>query len=193
MGCAAFTILGVYVAASNRGNAWVVGGSALLAVMFFAVAAYRTWRDEYNKYEGEVAKNQQPEIKGEAFDFSGYGRCGDGQYRGHWSANTQVKFELFLCNHRPTNTTLRGLELDGSHLLPAVSFDLEPDLPADMELLYGVGMRLTVHATATVYGMRLTEVPPIKMNDLVVLVTDAFDQRHRIQVRDRECLRFGSR
>jgi hypothetical protein len=62
MSCAAFTILGVYVAASNKGNAWIVGGTTVLAAACFVVAAYQTWRDQYDLYAAEVVKNQQAEI-----------------------------------------------------------------------------------------------------------------------------------
>ena len=56
MSCAAFTGLGVYIAAMNKGNGWVVGGSGILAALFFVVAAYQTWRDEHERHVKEVAQ-----------------------------------------------------------------------------------------------------------------------------------------
>jgi hypothetical protein len=43
MGCGAFTFLGIYVAAANRSNAWVVGSSAALGSVLVFVASYRAW------------------------------------------------------------------------------------------------------------------------------------------------------
>src|SRR4051812_12902207 len=97
MSCAGFTALGVYVAATNKGNGWVVGGSAILAVVFFVAASYRTWRDEHGKYVAEIARNPRPKIVGEAFNFSGYGIHGEGQEHGHWIAHSEITFDLFLC------------------------------------------------------------------------------------------------
>jgi hypothetical protein len=65
-------ILGVYTPAENKGNMWLVEGIALLAAVFFGVAAYHAWREEHDKYTDEVAKYQRPDISGEAFNFSGY-------------------------------------------------------------------------------------------------------------------------
>jgi len=49
MSCAAFTFLGIYAAAANKPNEWIVRGSIILGICFFAVAAYGVWRDEYRK------------------------------------------------------------------------------------------------------------------------------------------------
>lgn len=49
MSCAAFTMLGIYIAQSGKSNAWLVSASAVLAVAFFVVAAYRTWKPEHEK------------------------------------------------------------------------------------------------------------------------------------------------
>jgi hypothetical protein len=201
MSCAAFTVLGVYVAAANRGNSWVVGGSAVLAAVFFVVAAYKTWRDEHNKYVDEIAKSLRPDIRGEAFNFSGYGIHGDGHTRGHWSASCDVTFELYFCNHRPINTTLKSLELDGSRLTPTVTFGfdlidgLRPEkaFPVGMEVPHGIGKTITVVVTATVDGMRIPDIPPIVMDNLEVHVIDAFELKHPIRIRPGERLRFGER
>ena len=201
MSCAGFTILSVYIAATNKGNGWVVGGSAFLAAVFFTVAAYRTWRDEHDKYTSEVAKNQRPDVRGEAFDFKGDGVSGDGLYRGHRNAYTGVSFKLFLCNHSPVNTTLKNIDYDGSQLTPPVEFGFDAvdiafgheSFPVDTELPHGIGKTLTVHTEATVDGFRIADVPPIVMDNLQVHVVDAFDQRHPIRIRQGERLTFGER
>jgi hypothetical protein len=92
MACAVFTILGVYTAAASKGNVWLVGGSAFLAAAFFNVAASRAWRDEHDKYTGEVAKYERPDISGEAFGF--IGRSIQGDDRSNWSASYELKFEV---------------------------------------------------------------------------------------------------
>ena len=193
MSCTAFTALGVYIAATNKGNAWVVGGSAVFALIFLVIASYRTWRDEHDRYIGEITKNQKPDIRGEAFNFSGYGIFGEGQTCGHWSVDCQTTFELFLCNQRPINTTLKDIHLDGSKLVPPVIFRLSEDPPASFELPHGIGKTIKVKADATVDGSRIADVPPIIMDDLRVQVEDAFGQEHPIQIRNGERLIFGGR
>jgi hypothetical protein len=195
MSCAGFTILGVYIAATNKGNGWVVGGSAFLATVFFVVAAYRTWRDEHDTYTSEVAKNQRPDIRGEAFDLSGEGIYGEGYDQpGHWSVSCQSSFELYLCNHNPVNTTLKAIELDGSRLRPPVTFDFDRlNIPDGTELVHGIGTKFTVQVNATVEGMRLADISPIAMDDLRVNVVDAFDHKHPIPIRQGERLKFGER
>lgn len=202
MSCAAFTGLAVYVAATNKGNGWVVGGSAILAVLFFLLAAYRTWRDEHDKYTSQVARNLRPDIRGEAFNFSGSGIHWEGQEYGHWSASCDVSFDMLLCNQKPVNTTLQGLELNGSFLTPPVAFDLHlsatalrqhPAFPIGLEMPQGIGKRITVHAMATVDGMRITDVPAIPMDHLQIRIVDAFDQKHEVRIRRGERLKFGKR
>jgi hypothetical protein len=204
MSCAAFTFFGVYIAATNRGNSWVVGGSAVLAALFFVVAAYKSWRDEHDRYMLEVAKNQKPEIKGEAFNFTGYGIHGDGQEYGHWSAHSEITFELYLCNQRPITTNLKSIHLDGSRLVPPVSFALLPESETPDELLrnaplsrvelpHGTGKTIKVKTDATVDNMRLAGVPPIVMDNLQIRIVDAFDQEHPIRIRSGERVILGRR
>jgi hypothetical protein len=53
MSCAAFTFLGIYVAAFNKGRDWVLWGSFLLGITFLLVAAYKAWLTEYDKRTAE--------------------------------------------------------------------------------------------------------------------------------------------
>jgi hypothetical protein len=65
MGCAAFTFLSIYSAQSNRSNAWGVSASVFLAVCFFMVAAYRTWKPEHDaRRKAEAELNAKPDMKG---------------------------------------------------------------------------------------------------------------------------------
>jgi hypothetical protein len=48
MGTAVFTFLGIYVAAANRSNQWVVGASAVAGGILFFVASYRAWKRQHD-------------------------------------------------------------------------------------------------------------------------------------------------
>jgi hypothetical protein len=194
MSCAAFTILGVYTAAANKGNVWLVGGSAILAGVFFGVAAYRAWRDEHD-YSGEVHQYQRPDISGEAFNFSGYRSQEDDQYK---SSSHKVTFELFFCNHSPIQTTLKRIELDGTRLVPAILFDFgligaEAAFPVGLEMPREIGKQITVRVAAMIGGIGIRQIPPIALDNLLVHVVDASNQKHPIRIRAGERLIFGER
>jgi hypothetical protein len=199
MACAAFMILSVYTAAANNRNVWLVGESAFLAAVFFGVAAYHAWREEHDKYTGEVAEYQRPDISGEAFNFNGYRTQEDD--RSHWGASHEVTFEVFLRNHSPITTTLKRIELDGTRLTPAVLFHFhvtdaasgEAAFPVGLEIPRGIGMKFTVHVTAMVGGLMMRQIPPIAMDNLAVHIVDAFEQKHPIRIRPGERLIFGER
>jgi hypothetical protein len=195
--CAAFTILGVYSTAANKGNVWLVGGSAFLAAVFFGVVAYHAWREEHDKYTGEVAKYQTPDISGEAFNFSGNRNHGDD--RSPWSTSHEVTFEVFFRNHSPINTTLKRIELDGTRLTPAVLFHFhvigaalgEAAFPVGLEMPRGIGKQITVRVTAMVGGLGIRQIPPIALDNLAVHIVDAFEQKHPIRIRPGERLIIG--
>jgi hypothetical protein len=199
MASGVFTILGVYGAAANKAKAWLVGGSGFLAALFFGLAAYRAWWEEHERYAGELAKYQRPDISGEAFGFTG---CGiQGNNRTNWTASYEIKFEVLFRNHSPVNTTLKRIELDGTRLTPAVLFDFgvigaglkEASFPAGLETPRGIGKQITVHVTAMVGGMRIRQIPPIALDNLAIHIVDAFDQKHPIRIRAGERLIFGER
>ncbi len=47
MSCAAFTILGLFIALENKGSNWIVGGTIVLAVTFFVCASFMAWREQH--------------------------------------------------------------------------------------------------------------------------------------------------
>lgn len=51
MGCAAFTFLGVYVAAFNKSNAWTVWGVAIFGAIASFIASYRVWNQAMDEAE----------------------------------------------------------------------------------------------------------------------------------------------
>jgi hypothetical protein len=193
MSCAAFAILGVYTAAATR-NVWLVGGSGLLAALFFGLAAYHAWCEEHDKSR-EVAKYEGPDISGEASNFKGYRGQGDDPYR---SASHEVTFQVFFCNHSPINTTLKRIELDGTRLRPAVLFDFnvigaETGFPVGLEMPRGTSKQITVRVAAMVGGMGIRQIAPIALDNLAVHIVDAFEQKHPIRIRSGERLTFGER
>jgi hypothetical protein len=195
--CAAFIILGVYSAASNKGNVALIGGSVFLAVVFFGMAAYHAWRDEHDKFIGELAKYQRPDISGEAFDFSGY--RSQGNDRTDWSASHEVTFVLSFRNRSPIKTTLKRIDLDGTRLTPAVLFDsngagaLGTAFPVGLEMPRGIGKQVTIRVNAMVGGLRIRQIAPIALDHLAIHIVDAFEQKHPIRIRPGERLIFGER
>jgi hypothetical protein len=49
MSCAVFTLIGLYALIKGKSNAWIIGASLTAAVVFFYVAAFLAWREEYIK------------------------------------------------------------------------------------------------------------------------------------------------
>jgi hypothetical protein len=192
MSCAAFTGLGVYAAATNKGNSWVVDGSAVLAVVFFVLAAFLTWNDEHQKYVAEVAKNQMPDIKGQ-LEMVGSGMYGISTGSGETSCSCDLIFDLSLCNHRPVNTTLQGIDFDGSQLNPPVVFS--PSVaqrhewfPAGALLTHGIGVTAQAIVEARVSGTTFTS---LSLNALRVHVIDAFGNRHLLSMKQGQTVEIG--
>ena len=188
MSCAAFTGLGVYAAATNKGNSWVVDGSFVLAVVFFVLAAFLTWNDEHQKYVAEVAKNQMPDIKGQ-LEMVGSGMNGTGET----SCSCDLIFDLSLCNHRPVNTTLQGIDFDGSQLTPPVVFS--PSVahrhkwfPAGKLLTHGIGVTAQAIVEARVSGTTFTS---LSLDALRVHVIDAFGNRHLLSMKQGQTVEIG--
>jgi hypothetical protein len=89
MSCAAFTFLGVYAAAFEKNNQWIVRATAILGAVFFVVGAYEAWRDEHQNYIDELSKNQMPEIKGQV-EITGSGATSSGYDANGDSCDTEV-------------------------------------------------------------------------------------------------------
>lgn len=187
LSCAVFTVIGVYAAATNKANSWIVGATAVAAVAMFVFAAYLTWNDEHGKYTAEVAKNQRPDIQGEV-GVTGYGNNGEGQEYGRWSVSSEVVFHLTLCNHRPVATTLQKIECDGSQLKPPVVFQTWQlhalgSFPIGTEMPQGIGRSIDLALYATIDNVRWGGVHPIDLAPLKFYVIDAFGAKHLLKVR----------
>jgi hypothetical protein len=194
MSSAAFTVLGLCLAIFHKGE-WLVTGTIIMGLLFFGFGAYRTWRDEHDRYEAETAKNAKPDIRGEAFGFQ-MGVKGTTQDHGESYASGQFHFTVIACNHRQVKTSIRDIALDGSLLSPPAVFSqasdtswlagVKPKNLEDITLDYGIHRKLSLGCSAVVEGTP-TEV---KLDDLIVNITDGFGASHRVQVRPGECLHF---
>jgi hypothetical protein len=112
-------LLASVVAAARNSNTLFVVLTAVLGVSFLFLAGYKAWKEERENYEGELAKNQRPEIHGEAFEFV-MGIHGHGNAPKHCHGG--IRFSINLCNYRAVNTNLVGIEIDRSGMNPPVRF-----------------------------------------------------------------------
>ena len=62
MSCAAFTVLGLFIALEDKGNKWAVGGTVVLAGIFFVCAAFMAWREKYSALVGLQERLASPQI-----------------------------------------------------------------------------------------------------------------------------------
>jgi len=187
LSCAVFTVIGVYAAATNKANSWVVSTTVVAAVAMFIVASYLTWKEEHDMYTTELVRNERPDIQGQV-GVAGYGISGEHQEEGRWSVSCDVDFQLKLCNHRPVPTTLQKIECDGSRLKPPVVFhtwqvDALDGSPIGTEMPQGIGKTIDLALYTTIDGVRWDDVHAIDLTPLKFYVIDAFGQRHLLTVR----------
>jgi hypothetical protein len=97
MGCAVFTFLTIYSLQANKSNAWLVGASAVAAVLLLLVASYKTWKEEHIEYELQATRNKLPDIRG-SFSKLEFGNGFDG-----------FMFTLLVCNHAQAETNIRDV------------------------------------------------------------------------------------
>lgn len=68
MSCAAFTILGIWVVATNEGRDWALWSSLALSVAFLLLGAYKAWAKEHQLWLDERQKVEMltatPDITG---------------------------------------------------------------------------------------------------------------------------------
>jgi hypothetical protein len=62
MSSAVFTFLSIYSSWTNRTNTWIVATSVALALTLFGYAAYKAWKEQYDRAEEERAKRSRPEL-----------------------------------------------------------------------------------------------------------------------------------
>lgn len=172
-----FTIASLFVSSADYRRLF-----ALLAILAVLVTCYRTWANEYDRAESEIAKNQKPEIRGEIYEFRRAGAFGDSISGGKRSCHFAVAFKLFLCNYRAVSTTIKEIKLIGSNMNPPTTFS-EVTFSADLRLDRGIGTELEKLVDVLVEDKRNDEVERVSIEGLIVLIIDAFDQTHVIPVR----------
>jgi hypothetical protein len=208
LSCAVFTVFGVFAMMTKLPNEAVVKGSFGLALALFIVAAFLAWKSEHESYLSEVAKNERPELSGEAYGFSAsydarplydadvlnarFDIDGTDDDSGVLKAN--LYFNLYLYNQRDVPTLIRSIQLDGSKLTPPLEFDIWPprnDFLGELELSYSIGKTVDVSGTVLVSGFKsLGDVPSISLDGIGIRVEDSFQQWHAIGVRTGESIAF---
>jgi hypothetical protein len=64
MGSAAFTFIGIYAAATNQGNEWIVRASFSMAVLVLLVASFLAWKEKAKELSGATAElNEERSVK----------------------------------------------------------------------------------------------------------------------------------
>lgn len=190
MGSAIFTMLSLYIAIANKTGSWLLRVTIVLAAIFFVIAAFQAWREQYVRAEEEKLKNGKPEIKGEASAFQ-VGMKGPTQANGKLITGAECTFRIVACNHRQVETSIRSVVLDGSLLSPPVTFStLEPGIPfvAPITFKYGIHHAMFFRCHATIEGPGTD----IKLNNLKVGITDGLGLYHPINTKIGEYLRLSS-
>jgi len=123
----ALAIAAAYVSNDPSASAMVVKISALITVaaalwMLVIVAPYDAWKDEREKREAEEHKNQLPDIQGYLQEF-----VNDEQQLATTGITGNCRYIRFTCiahlaGHRPIETNLTGVVMDGSALDPPAQF-----------------------------------------------------------------------
>ena len=170
-------------------GAWVTLGAAAVMVL---VAQYKAWSLERDKYEAEATKNGQPEIKGEAFNFRDTGQ----RVTGVTFWNAEIRFEMSVCNHRPVNTNMKRVEIDGQLMVGAARFSKilafkpvpckvmhQPPLDTNPILPHAMDVKLIVEAWVEIDADDLQKHEAIKLDGLKIRVVDGLGGAHVIGVR----------
>src|SRR5271170_58212 len=114
------------------------------SILLIWPAQYEAWKQERVERELEVAKNQKPDLRGEAYDFSRnqHGTITSTMSSDEgWTVFVPFHFTLSVTNHRQATTNLSKLILDATDVQPAVSW-LNINDAHSVELEYAKIVRL---------------------------------------------------
>ena len=190
MSSAIFTILSVYIAIANKTGSWLLRVTIVLAVIFFVIAAFQSWREQYVRAEAERLRNGKPEIKGEVSGFE-VGIKGLTHGNGKLFTGAECFFRVIACNHRQVETSFRGIVLDGSLLIPPVTFSelvhLVPLGVGPITFKHGIHETMLFRCNATIEGPGAD----IKLDSLKVGITDGLGLYHTIDTKIGEYLRLS--
>jgi hypothetical protein len=186
MSCAAFTGLTIALALwpdQSKVNGLFIRGCGALAVLFFVLASYGAWKQQRDLFLAELAKNQNPELRGEAYDFArdpnGTITHTDSNVDGH-RVYVPFSFTLAITNHRPVNTNLSKLIIDGREVQPPIEL-WKIEYPHFIELEYAKIVRLRVTGTTGVEADP-GEIGVVRLDNLKVAVVDGLGDQHDIPV-----------
>ncbi|MFZ1007457.1 MAG: hypothetical protein WAN65_11505 [Candidatus Sulfotelmatobacter sp.] len=168
-----------------------------------AVAWYREYKSGIAKdAEIEAAKSPLPLIQGVLSNVRFGGQINTSVNIGNeWQISSAATFDITLCNHKPRETNLQKIELDGFELTPPIRFGT-PVLvsPQNTNAVFGVVLPdgKAVNLPNLLVSVRVrgfqhkSQIPPVDLKKLKVFAIDGFDIKHRIEVGDGETLRFRS-
>ena len=97
--------------------------------------------------------------------------------------DSEVIFQLSLCNHRAATTTLHDIECDGSPVMfnPNLAYSGD-SFPVGIEMLHGIGKSIDIAIPARIDGVQWEDLHPIDLQPLKFSVIDAFGQKHQLKV-----------
>lgn len=193
----AFGLLAAFIGWKTGASPEFVKWTAWISLAVFPLsifpAQYYAWKDERLELEKERAKNEKPEIGGEAWNFK-VGIKGPSVISGKSYFGAQVYFAMRVCNSRQVKTSVRDVILDGSNLNPPVKFYRVQQLaeypsPAGMPQLildHGIHKDIPCAFQAEMEG----EPKNVILDNLIIELVDGFGVHHSIQTRAGESLAF---
>ena len=199
-------LLGITVAEHGRGSNVATWWFGVIGVVTFMGGALGAWYKEVRKVEqleAEITRlsDAGPLIKGIFSNVRFGGVLTSNNFTGEWEIGCAATFDITLCNHKPRETNLKKLELDGSELTPVIRFGT-PALVSQQNKNAVFGIVLpdgkAVSLTNLLVSVRVkgfqhkSQVPPVDLKKMKVFAIDGFDTKHRIEVGDGEILRFQS-
>jgi hypothetical protein len=162
---------------------WLGVAPLLLAVLLIWPAQYQAWKRELEERNTETNRNQKPELKGEAYDFS---RDPNGTITrtvsnvdGH-RVYVPFNFTLAITNHRQVTTNVSRLIIDATEVEPPIEL-WEVSYAHSIELEYAKIVRLLVTGKAIV-KVDPDEIGIVRLDRLKVAVVDGLGISHEIPV-----------
>jgi hypothetical protein len=174
----------------------------VLVIIFFCLGSLVAWHNEVKKVknlENALAEmtSAKPDIQGAAFDFKISSRpVTDSTVKGRKQVGLGVTFQIEICNHKPKQTNLMEVRMDGSRLRHPITFiDIYfPPKFIETPLECGIGKTIPVLATALILDVAKADLyaSSINLDDLDVGVIDGFGNFHMLITSPAESLWFGN-
>jgi hypothetical protein len=107
MSCAVFTGIAIYVAATNKGNGWLLWALVIASILLFIWASFLAWQDEHRAMLSERSKNEKPDIRGEIREFYAVTDRGSAPE----GCDCFAILKVYLVNHSQTASTIKDYAL----------------------------------------------------------------------------------